>query len=204
MATSSSILHASATRTKQTISVIGKIQTYNTAKHRWLTMLACAIVLFVSIGTLSAQDMRRGLKQKVDSGVMQKPDTTIVAQDSLSRAIADSLARFQPTAKEIKRRMDSLARVERRRQRAEAAGRIDSEGNIIPPEPWFGDSTSLSKVCLVSAVLPGYGQIYNKQYWKLPMKLLKIMKQKKNLNKHHNLIVVGIDMVKNLMMRQQH
>ena len=147
----------------------GKIKTYNTAKRRWLTMLACVFVLFIGIGTLSAQDMRRGLKQKVDSGLMQQPDTAFMAQDSLSRAIADSLARFQPTAKEIKRRMDSLARVERRRQRAEAAGRIDSEGNIIPPEPWFGDSTSLSKMCLVSAVLPGYGQIYNKQYWKLPI-----------------------------------
>ena len=132
-------------------------------------MLACVFVLFIGIGTLSAQNMRRGLKQKVDSGLMQQPDTAFMAQDSLSRAIADSLARFQPTAKEIKRRMDSLARVERRRQRAEAAGRIDSEGNIIPPEPWFGDSTSLSKMCLVSAVLPGYGQIYNKQYWKLPI-----------------------------------
>lgn len=31
------------------------------------------------------------------------------------------------------------------------------------------DSMSLSKVCWVSAVLPGYGQIYNKQYWKLPL-----------------------------------
>ena len=73
--------------------------------------------------------------------------TTAMAQDSLSIAIADSIARHQPTVKEIKRRADSLARVERRRLRAEQAGRIDAQGNIIPPEPWFGDSTSLSKVC---------------------------------------------------------
>lgn len=31
------------------------------------------------------------------------------------------------------------------------------------------DSMSLSKVCWISAVLPGYGQVYNKQYWKLPL-----------------------------------
>lgn len=36
-------------------------------------------------------------------------------------------------------------------------------------EPLFSDSASLSKVCWMAAVMPGYGQIYNKQYWKLPV-----------------------------------
>ena len=33
----------------------------------------------------------------------------------------------------------------------------------------MSDSMGLSKVTWVSALLPGYGQIYNKQYWKLPV-----------------------------------
>lgn len=36
-------------------------------------------------------------------------------------------------------------------------------------QPLFSDSASLSKVCWMAAVMPGYGQIYNKQYWKLPV-----------------------------------
>lgn len=36
-------------------------------------------------------------------------------------------------------------------------------------QPLFSDSASLSRVCWMAAVMPGYGQIYNKQYWKLPV-----------------------------------
>ncbi len=36
-------------------------------------------------------------------------------------------------------------------------------------ERFFSDSMSLSKMSWISAALPGYGQVYNKQYWKLPI-----------------------------------
>lgn len=39
----------------------------------------------------------------------------------------------------------------------------------LPKQPFFSDSMSLSKMCWISTVLPGYGQVYNKQYWKLPI-----------------------------------
>ena len=101
---------------------------------------------------------------------MQADSVAIAQADSIARLDADSLALVQKLIdKQAKQRQDSLERVARRKERARQADRLDANGNIIPREPWFSDSMSLSKVCLTSAVLPGYGQIYNKQYWKLPI-----------------------------------
>lgn len=36
-------------------------------------------------------------------------------------------------------------------------------------KPFISDSMALRKVCIASAIMPGFGQIYNKQYWKLPI-----------------------------------
>ena len=140
-------------------------------------MWRCAIVfaLLVCVAGINhswAQNFKRSNKQLIEGGVVQMndslPQNNIVGvqinndADSLSRALKLS-------AKEAQRMRDSISRVERKRERAKEAGRLDADGNIMPREPWFSDSMSLSKVCLTGAVLPGFGQIYNKQYWKLPI-----------------------------------
>lgn len=132
----------------------------------------CRIVLFVVVlfgaEALQAQTLKRGAVQQVNAGVLDE------RLDSLAQARADSLANVPDDMKRLsekraKRLADSLSRVARRYERAREMGRLDENGRIIPREPWFADSMSLSRVCLTSAVLPGYGQIYNKQYWKLPI-----------------------------------
>lgn len=43
--------------------------------------------------------------------------------------------------------------------------RLNKKGEVR--KPFISDSMGLSRVCLLSVPLPGFGQIYNKQYWKL-------------------------------------
>ncbi len=83
----------------------------------------------------------------------QLPDSlrrSIFGRDSLEMA-RDSLALAAATP-------DSLT--ERQRKR------LERKENRTP---FISDSMSLRNVCIASAIMPGFGQIYNKQYWKLPI-----------------------------------
>ena len=64
-----------------------------------------------------------------------------VRRDSLTRSRGDSIA---PDGRRI---------------------RLDKNGEV--KEPFFSDSMKMSRVALLSVPLPGFGQIYNKEYWKL-------------------------------------
>lgn len=138
------------------------------------TVCFCAVLVLamvlLGVNDVTAQNLRRGVTQMVAGGMMQDlPDSLRAQRDTIKLSKSDSLNRLKILAKQAKQRQDSLSRYYRMRDKAASQGRIDANGNILPPEPWFGDSVSLSRVCMVSALLPGYGQIYNKQYWKLPI-----------------------------------
>ena len=133
----------------------------------------CAVVMLMVMLSgvdASAQNLRRGVKHTVAGGMMQDlPDSLRAKRDTVKLSKSDSINRLKILAKQARQRQDSISRYYRMRDKAASQGRLDANGNILPPERWFGDSVSLSRVCMISAVLPGYGQIYNKQYWKLPI-----------------------------------
>ena len=118
-----------------------------------------------------------GQFEKIDSAAIFRRDSIRVMQladslrtlpseelinvsDSLRLALPDSLQKAIFTDEVWGHKRDSIARAEKLRLKAEKR-----DGK----EPFISDSMSLRRVSTLSAVLPGFGQIYNKQYWKLPI-----------------------------------
>ena len=118
-----------------------------------------------------------GMYEKIDSAAIARRDSIRVASlvDSLRTLPADSLAVSSDSIRmalpeklraeifesaDVKALRDSIYKADRSLRRT-----VRKEGK----EPFISDSMSLRKVSMLSAVMPGFGQIYNKQYWKLPV-----------------------------------
>ncbi len=118
----------------------------------------------------------------IDSAALLKAQAEVAARrDSIYYHFIDSVASIDhvgytllPTEARDSIRSIVAARVKR-------DSTVRSHGDSIAPDgrrirlnkrgevrqPFISDSMGLSKVCLLSVPLPGFGQIYNKQYWKL-------------------------------------
>lgn len=112
--------------------------------------------------------------QLVDTLKKMSPDSLVKVRENIRKQLPDSLRKsiFGRDSIEIARDsirmrdsllLDSLAKDSlTARQRK----RLERKENRTP---FISDSMSLRNVCIASAIMPGFGQIYNKQYWKLPI-----------------------------------
>ena len=122
-----------------------------------------------SVEVVRADSLR--LARLVDTLKKLSPDSLRTINEEIRKQLPDSIRnaifgglRDTLTMARDSLALDSLAKdstlTERQRKRLERR-----ENHT----PFFSDSISLRRLTLTSAVLPGYGQIYNKQYWKLPI-----------------------------------
>ena len=162
--------------------------------RRFYISLIVAILAVMSAHDVTAQSYNReslrGNVRTINQGGLVPIDSTailleraraIAARDSIYYRHIDSIAKRTNTfyealpttardsirsiiAAQVKR--DSMIR-SRGDSIAPDGRRIKLDKNGQVKEPFFSDSMKMSRVCLLSVPLPGFGQIYNKQYWKL-------------------------------------
>ncbi len=104
-----------------------------------------------SLVKLIASDI--SVASSVDSLAISQTMSQIADTLDMHPIMRDSIGEFLADAQALYAQRDSSEVSKRTRF-----------GKMIMP-----DSMGLSKMCWISAVVPGYGQIYNKQYWKLPI-----------------------------------
>ncbi len=127
-----------------------------TATKIYVTAVAAMALLCMN---LYAQEPSPAKRYRVENGVLKEIEVAVPA-DSIQVApepVTDSLA--ADSVQELSRR--ELRRLERARQ--------DADTNFVRHSRIFRDSIPISRMCAISAVAPGFSQLYNRQAWKIPI-----------------------------------
>lgn len=162
--------------------------------RRVISVVILLIGMVTTFGELSAQEYSRerlrGNVRSINQGglvpidsvaLRQKQIAAAARRDSLYYHFIDSIAKFSHEEYDdiSTEARDSIRAIVAKKVRRDSA--VMSRGDSIAPDgtrirlnkkgevrkPLISDSMGLSKMCWLSLPLPGFGQIYNKQYWKL-------------------------------------
>ena len=160
----------------------------------FIAMIMAVVAIFAATESLYAQEYNRerlrgnirtvnnGGLVPIDSAAIKRAQAEAAARrDSLYYRHIDSIARmgnmlYDNLPQETRDSLRSTIAATLKRDSA-VRGRGDSitpDGRRIrlnkngeERKPFISDSMGLSKMCWLSLPIPGFGQIYNKQYWKL-------------------------------------
>ena len=104
------------------------------------------------------QEVPEPKRYKVEGGILHE-----VKVEKLS----DTLTREVVVPDSVQNAVDSTALLSAREQRRLRKALLDSTGQRH--SAIFRDPMPISRVCAISMVAPGFGQLYNEQYWKIPV-----------------------------------
>lgn len=119
---------------------------------RWIGIAILVSLLWIDV---HAQDPN--VRYKVEGGI--RINTTPIVADSL-QSDSSNLVASTPVAPP-----DTTTTARERRRLL----RIQRDTVTVRYSKLFRDTLPISRICAISAIAPGFGQLYNKQAWKIPI-----------------------------------
>ena len=135
----------------------------------WLT----GVFILLALGGYAQEKQEKGRKDKKSKNVPQEiPEPKRykveggILQEVKVEKLADTLAREEVVTDSLPTPEDSTALLSAREQRRMRRAMLDTAErySVI-----FRDSIPISRMCAISMIAPGFGQLYNQQYWKIPI-----------------------------------
>lgn len=119
---------------------------------RWIGIAILVSLLWIDV---HAQDPN--VRYKVEGGI--RINTTPIVADSLQSDSSNMVASTSVTPPDT----TTTARERRRLLR------LQRDTVTVRYSKLFRDTLPISRICAISAIAPGFGQLYNKQAWKIPI-----------------------------------